>query len=333
MDLSNVLKIVATVLWPAVAVVALLLFRLPVMRLANEIAARTRKVSFKGVSVDLEALPALSPTWDVSSGFATQDVRRLTSSELFDSSSTALFEQLLHPRQSDYAVVDLGRGQQWLTSRLFIFSLILGEVSHLKALVFLETTIAVRRRFLGIAAPGSVHAALAQQYPWLEQAFALAYAARYPPLNPDATGQSTLTSMPYILDASQSAAISQLVRSYVTNIQRQTDPPPSELDSYLSFLTPSQPPPGMKTLWERGQWIDAEKLERDLSGCLEYSWYSDVPDVSQKARIEGILRRRNRFVALVDEDRRFTGLVDRHALVLRTLGKRDEGSDSASVAT
>jgi hypothetical protein len=330
MDFSDGLKIMAALLWPFVAVIALLLFRVPVMRLANEIAARTKKVSFKGISVDLEALPALSPTWDVTTTVATQDVRRLTSSQLFDSYSATLFQQLLHPRKSDYAVIDLGRGTEWLTSRLFIFSLVLGEVSHLEALVFLETTTATRRRFLGIAAPGSVRVSLAQRYPWFEQAFALAYAAQYSPLKPDVMGQPILTSTAYVLDSSQPGAVAQIVRSFVDNIQRSTDPPQAEMDSYLSFSDRDRQPPGTTTTWERAQWVDAEKLERDLSGCLEYSWYPDVPELSQKSRIEGILRRRGRFVALVDEDRRFTGLVDRYALGLRACNDRDASGDSTS---
>ncbi len=327
MDWSVVLGFVGAILWPLVTLIAVLLFRRPVIRLASEIAVRTRKVSFKGVSLELQTLPALAPTWGVSWGVATQDVRRLTSSELFDSYSSTLFEQLLHPRDADYAVVDLGRGEEWLTSRLYIFSLVLGEVSRLRALVFLETAASVRRRFLGVAAPGDVRAALARKYPWLEQAFALAYAAQYPQLNADVMGQSTLSSPTYVLDASQTHTVMQLVRQFVSNIQRKTEPPQSEQRTYLSFQTATPATTTLTTLWERGEWIDGERLERDLAACLEYSWYADSPDLSRRARIDGILRRQARFVALVDEDRRFAGLVDRYALFSRNLGERDESND------
>jgi hypothetical protein len=316
MEQSHVLAILAAVIWPAVTVIALLIFRLPVLRLANEIAARTKKLSYKGVSVELEPLPVLLPAWDVVSGNRSQDVRQLTAAEVFDSYTNSLFEQLLHPRQADYAVVDLGRGKKWLTSRLFIFSLILGEVSHLKALIFLETTECVRRRFLGMAAPEAVRAALARRYPWLDQAFAWAYAAQYGPILPDILGQSRFPSTPYILDARPINTISQLVQKYIGNIQRETDPPPSELGSYLAFQTTVPPAPSVRAIWERGEWIDAEKLENDMGECLESSWYADVPERSGQERNEGIRRRRSRFVALVDEDRRFTGLVDRYSLVL-----------------
>ena len=124
MDRSIVPGIIGGVLWPLVAIIALLLFRLPVMRLANEISARTRKVSFHGLSVELEVLQPLTPNWAVSYGVSTDDVRRLSPSEVFDSYASTLFEQLLRPREAEYAVVNLGLGKEWLTSRLFIFSLV-----------------------------------------------------------------------------------------------------------------------------------------------------------------------------------------------------------------
>lgn len=325
MNWSIVLTFLGAIVWPLVAVIAVLVFRRPMIRLASEIAVRTRKVSFKGVSLELQPLPALAPSWDVSWPVATEDVRQLTSSELFDSYSSSLFEQLLHPREADYATVDLGRGQEWLTSRLYIFALVLGEVSHLRALVFLETVAGVRRRFLGVAAPADVRVSLARRYPWLEHAFALAYAARYSALSPDVAGQSTLPSSPYILEPSASGSVMQLVREFVSNIQRTTEPPQSEQNTYLSFQTASPGAPTvLTTLWERGEWIDGEKLEHVLGEHLQNSWFFDSPDLSRRARIDGILRRTSPFVALVDEDRRFAGLVDRSALLSRTLGEADE---------
>jgi hypothetical protein len=140
MDWSDILKFIVAILWPLVTVVALVLFRRPLTRLASEIAVRTTKVSFKGVSVEFQRLTPLAPAWSVSSwSAAAQNVHTLTSSELFDSYSSTLFDQLLHSKDADYAVVDLGRGEEWLTSRLYIFSLVLGEISRLSALVFLET--------------------------------------------------------------------------------------------------------------------------------------------------------------------------------------------------
>jgi hypothetical protein len=76
------------------------------------------------VSIELAAVPELSSTWEA----GPADVRQLTPATVFDSYSQSLFQELLQPGQADYAVVDLGDGRKWLTSRLFIFALVLGRV-------------------------------------------------------------------------------------------------------------------------------------------------------------------------------------------------------------
>jgi hypothetical protein len=57
------------------------------------------------------------------------------------------------------------------------------------------------------------------------------------------------------------------------------------------------------------------------------SWYADVRDRSGQERNEGVRRPRGGFVALVDQDRRFTGLVDRYALVL---GSKEESRETGA---
>jgi hypothetical protein len=140
----------------------------------------------------------------------------------------------------------------------------------------------------------------------VREAFALAYAARYAPLKPDVLGQSKMDIVNYVLDVSQTYLLQDLVKDFIANIQRKTDPPQAELATYLSFQTTPETTPAspiMETLWERASWIEGERLEHDLTGCQVYSRYPDSPDLSRKARIEGILRRQGYFVAMVDEDR------------------------------
>jgi hypothetical protein len=58
-------------------------------------------------------------------------------------------------------------------SRLFIFAVMLERMQALRCLVFLETHTRthVPRSFLGTALPHEVRWSLAQQYPWLEEAY------------------------------------------------------------------------------------------------------------------------------------------------------------------
>jgi hypothetical protein len=104
--------------------------------------------------------------------------------------------------------------------------------------------------------------------------------------------------------------VNRFAREFLQRIQRTTLPPEEEQDFYLG--AGKQP-----AIWEKTQWMDGERLERDLRGCLQYAWCEDSPDKPPKAVVNAVVRRPAPFVALVDSDRRFLGLVDRYALLDR----------------
>ena len=107
---------------------------------------------------------------------------------------------------------------------------------------------------------------------------------------------------------SESWQITNVVRKFIEELQRTTDPPPQELKSYLEIeSTPKS--------WERASWIDGERLERALTGGLSFDWVTYSPDLPQKVVVDSVIRRNSPFVALVDSDRRFVGLVDRLVLL------------------
>jgi hypothetical protein len=87
-----------------------------------------------------------------------------------------LLEQIQAPGPSDYAVIDLGTGRSWLTTRLFLFAVLLRRMRALRTFVFVETREGVAQRFIGVATPELARWRLAREYPWLERALAHAYA-------------------------------------------------------------------------------------------------------------------------------------------------------------
>jgi hypothetical protein len=300
-----IVEVIKALAWPVVAAFALYLLRRPLVELVGQVASRAKKISVFEISVELATLPELQPSWSV----GDTDARRLSSSQIFDSASQTLFQELLKPAQADYAIVDLRDGEAWLTSRLFIFSLILGEVSGLRAFVFLETAANTRRRFLGVATPSNVRRALGRRYPWLEEAFARALSSAYPNAQPTETqGVSTFSNQISPISSNDQWRVSDFVRRFVQNLQRTTDPPEDESRSYLEIGTKPK-------TWERAQWIDGERLERDLAGVFEYAWVNESLDSPRRLVSEAVIRRNASFVALVDSDRRFVGLVDRYALL------------------
>lgn len=317
-DWTLVVEVVKALAWPSVAAFALYLLRRPLVELVAQVARRARKVSVFEVSVELATLPELQPSWSV----GDMDFRQLSSAQIFDSASQTLFQELLKPAQADYAIVDLRSGHEWLTSRLFIFSLILGEVTGLRAFVFLESAAGTRRRFLGVATPSNVRRALGKRYPWLEEAFARALRAEYPDVQqPESQGVSTFSNQTSPFTAAEQRRVTNFVGRFVGELQRTTDPPANEQQSYLEIRTDST-----KT-WERAHWIDGDLLERALVGVLEYAWVDESLDSPRSLVSESVIRRNASFVALVDSDRRFVGLVDRYALLTQmSIARNSVGS-------
>ena len=102
------------------------------------------------------------------------------SSSYLSSSLQALLEQVGADTTYDFVEIDLGEGKEWVTSRLFIFAIILERLLNLQCFVFLETRNGAPTQFIGIASPDEVRWRLACKYPWLEEAFAKAYCSQMP---------------------------------------------------------------------------------------------------------------------------------------------------------
>jgi hypothetical protein len=309
-NLTLVVEVIKALAWPIVAAFALYLLRRPLVELLGQLARRAKKLAIFEVSVELTTLPELQPQWSVGG----TDVRRLSSSQIFSSGSQGLFQELLKPVQSDYVIVDVRSGQAWLTSRLFIFSLILGEVTGLRAFVFLESAASTRRRFLGVATPANVRRALGRRYPWLEEAVVRALTTNLQNVQQvEKKGETKFFNWVSPFAPNEWWQLSGFVGKFVQNLQRTTDPPENERRSYLDLELDTGP----KT-WERAHWIDGERLERDLVGVIDYAWVDEALDSPRSFVFEAVIRRNASFVALVDSDRRFIGLVDRYALLTQT---------------
>jgi hypothetical protein len=121
--------------------------------------------------------------------------------------------------------------------------------------------------------------------------------------------------------------VTNVVRQFIEQLQRTTEPPADERKSYLKLeSTP--------TTWERTRWIDGERLEQDLVGVLERAWVEDSPDRASDVVLEAVVRRNASFVALVEDDRRFVGLLDRSAVMGQLLRNRDtKKADTAQAAS
>ncbi len=300
---GNIIDLVGVVAWPAVVVTAVLLLRKPLSSFLEGMGRRATKLSILQLfAIELSEVPEFRPAW---SGLYLSDVRQPSPAAEFSSGAEALFEQIKDETASDYAVVDLGEKDKWLTSRLFIFAVMLERMRGLRCFVFLETSGGVRRRFVGMATPGVVRWSLAMEYPWLESALANAYS-----VGPAA---HQVRSVHGALGPWEANGV---VRVFLEKIQTQqaeeAENPAAQENTEWVRVKSSQ---GNQT-WEHASWLDGASLESILGReNIKKSRMPHSPDTPVEERAKMVLRREGSYVAVVEDGDVFRTLIDRHALV------------------
>ena len=309
--MNEATALIQAIAWPVVVLVALIVLRRALPDLVRDLGRRVTKVSVFQASIELATVSELKTTWQAP---GLGDIRQPTAAALFDQPAQDLLKQFIDEKGFDYALVDLGGGSEWLSSRLFVFAEMLPRLRGLRCFVFVETTEATSRRLVGMAQPEAVRWTLAQRYPWLESALERAYAN---------TGHLVITSA----GAVDPNSAQQIGRAFLTEIQGgvggQGQVPQPPLPSPVT--DPAQPVVDCKPGWvpvpgtefcEHGEWLDGPRVRHLLSTNLqEDAWVKDDPDASEEERVKAVLRRKGNFVAIVSEDRAFRSLVDRHLLL------------------
>lgn len=211
----------------------------------------------------------------------------------------------------DYAIIDLGPGGTWLTSRLYLFALMLERMKGLRCFVFLETGDHINQRFLGIASSTGVRWSLARRYPWLETAFAKVYA--------DMSNHIHILSATGALDDQMAETIADRFLNHPSIQQilaKGMSPSPDDSEWVVRSMEDG------RRSWEHARWLDATRLGQDLGDILqqdESTWLKESLHISPLEQVRFILQSNAPFVALVDEEKRFRGLIDRQALLERTV--------------
>ena len=293
---TEIVDLVRVVAWPVVSLVALVVLR----RQLPLLLRRTKKIGLAGLEIEFEAATEFSPKWSIP---GLGDVRHAhaTAAIEFSSHATSLMEQFDGDGCYDYAVVNLGQDRSWLTSRLYIFSIMLRRMRGLQCWVFLRPDEGARSVYLGLASADEVRWALARRFPWLETAYAQASGKLDP---------HQVTSDRGALEHWQAT---ELVQHFLTGIQTP-EPPPAGMESQWIPLTESGP-------WERAEWLSRESLASVLGGALRpASIFAELRALTATDRAK-LLQVPGDFVALVGDGWTFNGVVDRRA-ALEKIGAR-----------
>jgi hypothetical protein len=340
-------SLVNALAWPVAAIVMALVFRRPLGDFLGGLATRVTKLSAFKVELELAAVPsaAVIPLLD--------DIRSATAPAEINDSSRATLEQTQSTLPADFAVIDLGCGSEWLTSRLFIAAVMLERMRGVQVFVFLESTPATTRRFVAVVPLAELRWSLAQQFPWLEAAWARAYLSIFP-----GTPQGTvalpngaawlpdpraLSMTPSPIESSSGALNSwqarQVVSEFITLVQEPATiapPGPALPTSGPAAVAPSPAQTQMQpsvTLssgkQERATWITRELLGTLLPPETFDLWADAGRDAPRMRRTRSVLRRPAPFVALVQGDREYVRLVNRSVLleeIAASLGEEPESS-------
>jgi hypothetical protein len=310
-DISSILGALA---WPFVVVAALYVFRHSAGGLAKLAGERIQRVSFAGFGIEFATMRNVTPaTLDV-------ELRRTSGAPPIQSGSGSIsqvYHDLLTGEPRGYVVVDLGSDEasQSLSSRLYLLAFLITLVDHSICMVFVETAGGVRRRYVGAASPDDVRWALARRCVWLEPAMAGAYASlaqlTYQP-TVDSTGQISQPFGPQIDQVTGHLAeyqASKLMSDFLTNVQAMAQPQNRLNDRDWVRLEGG--------VVEYAVWIKADRLERRLGAALSRANVIVPLNQTLDDIVPAVLKRQGGFVAELDVERRFEGLLDRHAIVDR----------------
>jgi len=348
-DLINALA------WPVAAIATALIFRRPLGRFVESLGGRITKLSL--FQMEVELVSAARPT----AGPSLENIQRTLSPALLNDSSRMLFQQVQDTTPADYAVIDLGRGREWLTSRLFIGAAMLQRMRGVECLVFVEQAGRVERRFVALAPIARVRWALAQRYPWLEAALARSYAEGQPRAGAGRLPEvARLTAQETNITSATGAlapfTASQIVGRFIESIQRPpavagssgavaagssgpaagtgqaaAPAPPAPPATAVPPTPPVQPAAG-DSEWvtlddgrsERAAWVTRTLLRELLPEDVFTAWADEARDAPRAERARAVLRRNSPFVALVGTEREFSRLIDRRALLEDLATRMDE---------
>jgi hypothetical protein len=308
--------------WPVVIIIALFLLYKPLSQFFEFLGQnfQTVKISVLQFALEVSRPSAREFIPDWSDTFTGVDLRLAAANDII-SSTPSLFEQFKDKESLDYVLIDIGDGKRWLTSRLFIFVVMLERMRGLRCLVFVETTSDAYQRFLGTASPSEMRWKLTMLYPWLEPAFDQAlYLVQYFPnvLDPPQLLQVQVPSLPKapssirsVNGAVEPLVAKSIVRAFLNDPTIQLINQPVQDDSnWVEISRPNKPP-----FWEHASWIDRTWIYKQGDVINRKTIRKSSPDDSPTEQTKAILRGHGAFISLVNEEKQFEDLVDRHNLL------------------
>jgi hypothetical protein len=317
----DIAALIGALVWPAVLLILAIMYRDAIRDAAHAALRRGFKVGLPGGwSFELPGASEASLEWV--GGKAEVDLRRpISSAAIVDSTRAEFSAQLMNRTPAEYAKVDLGNGQEWLTSRLYFMAIALQRLRGLGALVFVTSSAGGSGLLVGWAQIAHVRWALANRFPQLERAFLEASdelvdqwnlllmqggAQFAPPVEPPSTASGPVPedSPAYLLEG------------FLRHIQRPESPLLEQSVEWVPLVDTASTPPASR-MYEFGQWLNSSLLQEVLSSRLITASIRENELLAKTEAEQGrlIAAHRGRYVALTHDDGRFSRLINRDTLM------------------
>jgi hypothetical protein len=301
-DITSLANVLA---WPVIVGTIFIIYRKDIGKFLRDISPHVSKFSVGPLSIEFAKVKGFEPQW---SGPGPYDFRQDSIVPISSDSKSVLLDQIQERRIIDYAIFDLGDGNQWLSSRLYLFTRIFYMMCRIRCIVFVDQHQEIRNHFVGVADPIQIQNTLSDLFPWLEEAFANVY-----------------TTHPFAKKTSSNnnQTLEQFVIQFIKKITDPSKfPVPSE-SSYSPVKKISQDgwaylkkTNALENTWEHAEWLDTKKIDELFREVLNKSFIGkmDMITKSNEEQTKMILRTDGNFVAILDQNQRFEKLIDRQKL-------------------
>jgi hypothetical protein len=273
---------------------------------------KVSKLAIGTFSIEFAETKGFEPNLKIETAGGLFDLRNQPGVPIERSGKETLLAQIKQGGNRDFAIFDLGKGKNWLSTRLFLFTIVLADLFSLRRIIFLYTKGDVSNYYLGTAEPKDIRSAFSKVYPWLDDAFADAYIETWKHLS-----NNQVTSKNSIFGSINDVNANFIIHGFLKKVQVKTDNITSEklsinLDSWTNLKDER---------WEHGEWMTHNKLEDILDGALDKSSIleSDLTMTNEKQLLY-ILSSRGQYIPILEEDRRFEKgkIIDKFAVAIES---------------
>ena len=300
----DIAAILSAVIWPVIIVALLIIYRKKIPALFEWLSKHVKKIEFQGVSIEMAELKAFVPDWSGGKDFRFQS----TSLMINQSMPSNLLLQLSDRHTADYVIVNLRSGKSWLSSRIFIMTILFAQMKKIHAVIFVESTGETRKKFVGWAEPLKIIKAFSRHSPWFEESYIHAYNSVMGDNHQfNITSDGLLTNTYF--DINPSNASEKIMNLFLNTIQVKEKPVGNDYQ-WVQIDAKAD-------IYEHARWINGENIE-DLLG-KDLNRYAvcagDTRVLTTRKKLREFLQYPSRFVAVTSEGQRFEYLVDRSILL------------------